>query len=113
MARAWVWERGPAHRVRGGSCREAGWSVLSRPVSVTFSGTVSVTGVAEQVSAVVDKLVDRVAGRNRDGALVCADEEDHQNGDEAVEERPRGDLAEGDRGDLDLGNGGGLSHCSS
>ena len=38
----------------------------------------SVAGVAEQVPSVVDPLVDRVAGRDGDGALVGADEEDDQ-----------------------------------
>src|SRR3954452_23385429 len=63
----------------------------------------SVAGVAEQVAPVVDPLVDRVARRDREETLVGADEEDHQGREEAEEERPRGELGERDRGNLDGG----------
>src|SRR3954454_10508284 len=77
----------------------------------------SVAGIAEQVPAVVDPLVDRVAGREGDGALVGADEEEADDGEQPEEERPGEDLPDGNRGDLETGPRDGygrrLRHVSS
>src|SRR5262245_20418743 len=77
-------------------------SPATRPATMPRTSnvrTMSVAGEAEQVPAVVQELVDQLAGEHRGGALVHADQVQQRQQHDPGEHGPRGELAQRDRGE--------------
>src|SRR2546430_12337096 len=80
---------------------------INRLRAVMAAAPALVAGEAEQVPAVVGELVHPLAGRERRGALLGADEVDRHDGQQQAEHGPRQQLPDRDRHRYRRGLGGG------